>query len=174
MQLDGDGRGGGDAAEPNLLGLGTGFANDTMKFCTCFVIIALYFLPSVCSNIERAHCESSIELTLRNVSIDSTSEVSIDGVSNHPGLHENKDQIIRQLKLRTAVSSVISDLITPFKYIAVIVASTYLHALLFRFVFPPFISALKSSEVCDVDLSPDAVTRNVADFVMDYVCEVYF
>ena len=76
------------------------------------------------------------------------------------------------LRLRTAVVTTLSHLALPIKTTIVVVLSTIVHAIIFRRVLPPLITALKSSELGDVDLSPDAITRNSADFIMDYVCEV--
>jgi hypothetical protein len=83
--------------------------------------------------------------------------------------NEMKIQKSSQLRLRTALSSSFSRIIGPMILVG---ASTVFHATLFRGLFPPLVKALKSSELGDVDLSPDAISRNAADFMMDYVCEV--
>ena len=82
---------------------------------------------------------------------------------------ETNVQIPSQLRLRTVFSTSFSRVVGP---IVLLGASTLFHATLFRGLFPSLFNALKSSELGNVDLSPDAVSRNVADFIMDYVCEV--
>ena len=88
------------------------------------------------------------------------------------GLNSSKEINIEkpsQLRLRTVLSSSFSRILGPMIMVG---ASTFIHATLFRGMFPPLFKALKSSELGNVDLSPDAISRNTADFIMDYVCEV--
>jgi hypothetical protein len=85
---------------------------------------------------------------------------------------EPNKQTIPQLRLRTMLTTSFSCVLWPSKMMLLFGASTLFHATLFRGLFPPLVKALKSSELGDIDLSPDAISRNTADFIMDYVCEV--
>ena len=135
-------------------------------FLPTYLIVSL--LPAIHSNhLGHNSLDSLTNVELRNASNLNVSQIMIEHESEESHL-----QIVRQLRLRTAVTTVLSGLIIPFRSVIVLAASTYAHAMLFRTLLPPIITALKSSELCDIDLSPDAVTRNAADFAMDYVCEV--
>ena len=130
------------------------------------------FLASVvrCNgNLETLDCP--IKLTLRDASAESPNATHF---LTDTGSAANTSQRImdQPLRLRTAVVTTLSHLALPIKTTIVVVLSTIVHAIIFRRVLPPLITALKSSELGDVDLSPDAITRNSADFIMDYVCEV--